>query len=203
MQVQKDDIRKSILREAQTIFLQKGFAKASMRQIADASHIGLSNIYNYFPGKDEIFCTIVQPVVSAFEAMLQEHHGHSGVDIMEMHSEAYLRYVIDEYLMLLNKHRSLLQLLFFHAQGSSLEDFRENFTRRSTVLVKEYFRRMKEKHPHLHIEVSDFFIHLHTAWMFTLFEELLMHRKKPEELEQIITEYITFEVIGWRELMKI
>ncbi|MDO4180411.1 MAG: TetR/AcrR family transcriptional regulator [Bacteroidales bacterium] len=203
MQVQKDDIRKSILREAQTIFLQKGFAKASMRQIADASHIGLSNIYNYFPGKDEIFCTIVQPVVSAFEAMLQEHHGHSGVDIMEMHSEAYLRYVIDEYLMLLKKHRRLLQLLFFHAQGSSLEDFRENFTRRSTVLVKEYFRRMKEKHPHLHIGVSDFFIHLHTAWMFTLFEELLMHRKKPEELEQIITEYITFEVIGWRELMKI
>ncbi len=203
MQRQKEDIRKTILKEAEGIFLKKGFYKASMREIADASHIGLSNIYNYFPAKDEIFCTIVYPAVNAFESMLQEHHGKRGVDIMLMQSEEYFREVVDEYLALLSKHRNLLLLLFFNSRGSSLEDFREDFTKRSTVVVKEYFRMMKEQHPHLNIKVSDFFIHLHTAWMFTLFEELLMHRMRPKELEQIITEYITFEVIGWRELMKV
>lgn len=203
MQVQKEDIRKMILKEAERIFLKKGFSKTSMREIADASHLGLSNIYNYFLGKDELFCTIVRPVMNDFESMLQEHHGHRGKDIMLMQSEDYFRYVVDEYMTILSKYRGLLLLLFFNSRGSSLEDFRERFTERSTLVVKEYFRTMKEKHPHLNIRVSDFFIHLHTAWMFTLFEELLKHRMKPEEQEQIITEYITFEVIGWRELMKV
>lgn len=43
----------------------------------------------------------------------------------------------------------------------------------------------------------------HAAWMFTLFEELLMHRIRPRETERVIREYITFEITGWRELMKI
>lgn len=55
----------------------------------------------------------------------------------------------------------------------------------------------------MNINVTDFSIHLHTAWMFTMFEELIMHRVGTENLEQIVTEYITFEVTGWRELMKI
>ena len=62
---------------------------------------------------------------------------------------------------------------------------------------------MKEKYPQMSINVTDFSIHLHTAWMFTMFEELIMHRVGTENLEQIVTEYITFEVTGWRELMKI
>lgn len=55
----------------------------------------------------------------------------------------------------------------------------------------------------MNINVSYFSIHLHTAWMFTMFEELIMHRVGIGDLEQIVTEYITFEVTGWRELMKI
>lgn len=203
MQYPKDDIQKEILKAAEKVFLENGFPKASMREIAQEAQVGLSNIYNYFKSKDDIFCTVVRPVISAFERMLHEHHGRYGADIMEMYSTEYLRYVIEEYMTLIQKHRKLLVLLFFHAQGSSLENFKENFTERSTSLVKEYFRDMKEKHPQMNINVTDFSIHLHTAWMFTMFEELIMHRVGTEDLEQIVTEYITFEVTGWRELMKI
>lgn len=202
MQYPKDDIQKEILKAAEKVFLENGFPKASMREIAQEAQVGLSNIYNYFKNKDDIFCTVVRPVISAFDRMLHEHHGRYGADIMEMYSSEYLRCVIEEYMTLIQKHRKLLVLLFFHAQGSSLENFKENFTERSTSLVKEYFRDMKEKYPQMSINVTDFSIHLHTAWMFTMFEELIMHRVGTENLEQIVTEYITFEVTGWRELMK-
>ena len=202
MQYPKDDIQKDILKAAEKVFLQKGFQKASMREIAQEAQVSLSNIYNYFKNKDEIFRTVVRPVISAFERMLHEHHGRYGADIMEMYSADYLRYVIEEYITLIQEHRKLLVLLF-HAQGSSLERFKEEFTEHSTSLVKEYFKEMKEKHPQMNINVSDFSIHLHTAWMFTMFEELIMHRVGIGDLEQIVTEYITFEVTGWRELMKI
>ena len=139
----------------------------------------------------------------ALEAMLQEHHGIRGEDVMRMKSEKYLKACIDEYVSLIDEHRTLLEILLFRAQGSLLEHFRESYTDRSTELVKAWFASMQRKYPEINTTVSDFIIHLHTVWMFTMFEELIMHRVGIEDLEQIVTEYITFEVTGWRELMKI
>lgn len=203
MQISKEDIRAEILRQAAGIFGSRGFARSSMRDIAEAARVCPSNIYNYFPGKDALFREVVRPAVRSFDRMLEEHHGRQGADIMEMLSESYFRQVVEEYVLLLREYRTELQLLFFRAQGSSLEHYREEFTDRSTMLVREYFREMKRRHPQIDVDVSDFFIHLHTAWMFTLFEELLMHRTGPDETERIVTEYITFEITGWRELIKI
>ena len=48
MQIPKDNIRNNILKAAENIFLEKGYSKTSMREIAAKSNVVLSNIYNYF-----------------------------------------------------------------------------------------------------------------------------------------------------------
>jgi len=139
MQVLKEDIRGRILTIARQQFEKKGYSKTSMREIAELSSVGVGNIYNYFTSKDELFREVVRPVLCALEAMLQEHNGIRGEDIMMMRSEKYLKSCIDEYVSLIDKHRSLMEILLFRAQGSSLERFRENYTDRSTELVKAWF----------------------------------------------------------------
>ena len=203
MQVQKEDIRGRILKVARLQFEQKGYSKTSMREIAVLAGVGVGNIYNYFASKDELFREVVRPVLYALEAMLQEHHGIRGEDIMMMRSEKYLKSCIDEYVSLINTHRELMEILLFHAQGSSLEHFRENYTDRSTELVKAWFAAMRQKHPEINTAVSDFIIHLHTVWMFTMFEELLMHSVPKQEMETILHDYILFEIQGWRAIIKI
>ena len=203
MQVLKEDIRGRILAVAEQQFGQKGYSKTSMREIAGAVGVGVGNIYNYFRSKDELFHEVVYPVLYAMEAMLQEHHGIRGEDIMMMRSEKYLKSCIDEYVSLIDKHRSLMEILLFRAQGSSLERFRENYTDRSTELVKAWFASMQQKHPEINTAVSDFIIHLHTVWMFTMFEELLMHSVPQQEMEAILHDYILFEIQGWRAIIKI
>ena len=146
---------------------------------------------------------VVRPVLCALEAMLQEHHGIRGEDIMMMRSEKYLKSCIDEYVLLIDKHRALMGILLFRAQGSSLERFRENYTDRSTEVVKAWFVAMQQKHPEINTAVSDFIIHLHTVWMFTMFEELLMHSVPRQEMEAILHDYILFEIQGWRAIIKI
>lgn len=94
-------------------------------------------------------------------------------------------------------------LLFFKSQGSSLENFKSEFTNRSTDLVKQYFLAMKLKYPQVNTDISIFSVRLHSVWMFALFEELLMNNIRLKDIDKIVTEYITFEVTGWRELMKI
>ena len=138
MQVLKEDIRDRILAIARQQFAQNGYSKTSMREIAGLAGVGVGNIYNYFANKDELFREVVRPVLYALEAMLQEHHGIRGEDIMMMRSEKYLKSCIDEYVSLINTHRGLMEILLFRAQGSSLEHFRENYTDRSTELVKAW-----------------------------------------------------------------
>ena len=101
MQYSKDDIQKEILKAAEKVFLENGFPKASMREIAQEAEVGLSKIYNYFKSKDDIFCTVVRPVISAFERMLHEHHGRYGADIMEMYSTESLCKNLRRYIELL------------------------------------------------------------------------------------------------------
>ncbi|HIT39214.1 MAG TPA: TetR/AcrR family transcriptional regulator [Candidatus Caccoplasma intestinavium] len=201
MQISKEHIRKNILQTAQSLFYTKGYAKVPMREIASKSHVSLSNIYNYYDSKEKIFQEIVQPAIDDFNRILDEHHGRSGTDIMEMFSDDYLQNLIKEYLSL-NKHRDRLFLLLFRAQGTSLEKFKDDFSDRSTAEVKRYFIRMKQKYPQINIDISDFTIHLHTVWMFTMLEELVMHRKEPQEIEKIVTEYMIFSTTGWKELIK-
>ena len=203
MQVLKEDIRSRILTVAKQQFEQKGYSKTSMREMAELANVGVGNIYNYFRNKDELFREVVRPVLCALEAMLQEHHGIRGEDIMMMRTKKYLKSCIGEYVSLIEKYRSLMEILLFHAQGSSLEHFRENYTDRSTELVKAWFVTMQQKYPEINTAVSDFIIHLHTVWMFTMFEELLMHSVPRQEMEAILHDYILFEIQGWRAIIKI
>ena len=120
MQTLKSDIRNRILSAAKEQFVQRGYLKTSMREIADAVDVGVGNLYNYFENKDELFCVILRPVSDALERMLQEHHGAKGADIMLICSEEYLKSAVDEYISLINKHGELMKILLFHSQGSSL-----------------------------------------------------------------------------------
>lgn len=203
MQVLKGNIRKKILEAAGQLFARKGYAKTSMREVAARAGVGVGNLYHYFPAKDELFTELLRPVLSAFDTMLTRHHGMRGEDIMQMKSEVYLKDCIDEYVTLINRHRDLLGILLFHAQGSSLECFRQEFTDRSTEVVKAWFADMQERHPGIHTSVSDFIIHLHTVWMFTLFEELLMHAVTGKEMENVLHDYILFEIEGWKAITQI
>ena len=179
MQVQKEDIRSRVLAAARRQFGRKGYSGTSMREIAASAGVGVGNIYKYFTSKDD------------------------GEDIMAMRSEKYLESCIDEYVSLIDRHRGLMEILLLRAQGSSLEHFREDYTDRSTEVVKAWFASMQRKHPGINTAVSDFIIHLHTVWMFTMFEELLMHSVPRQEMESILHDYILFEIQGWRAIIRI
>ena len=51
--------RQVIVDAAYTVFIEKGYHAASMRQIAKSAGIAVGGIYNHFSGKEEIFAAIV------------------------------------------------------------------------------------------------------------------------------------------------
>ncbi len=80
MQIKKDYTREQIVEVAKQVFMTKGYTKTSMRDIAAGVGIGVSNIYNYFKGKDELFRNIVGLLITELEQMMHEHHNVNDQD---------------------------------------------------------------------------------------------------------------------------
>ncbi|WP_294555499.1 TetR/AcrR family transcriptional regulator [uncultured Bacteroides sp.] len=201
MQYLKGDIQERILNASEEVFLEKGYKDASMREIASRSGVTVSNIYHYFTNKDELFRTILKPVLNDLYAMIYNHDADKMTLEVFIDSESQ-RASVQEYIELVSEHRDRLRLLLFQAQGSELENFRSEYTDLMTRTISVFFQGMKQKYPHINIVITDFFIHLNTVWLFTLLEELVLHPVKREEMQKFIAEYIAFETAGWKELMK-
>lgn len=203
MQTLKSDINSRILCSARALFYRYGFLKTSMREIARNAGVCTGNLYNYYPSKDLLFSSVLKPATDALEEMLINHHGSEGEDILRLRSEEYLEETITEYVTLLEKHRDLLKILFFRSQGSSLHKYREEYTDNATTIVKKWFENMKSLHPEINAEVSDFMIHIQSVWLFSLFEEILMHDIGPCEARKAIRDYLIFEIEGWKAITRI
>ena len=74
-QVQKDDVRETILDSARTEFLEHGFEGSSMRRIALKSKMTVGNLYRYFKNKEELSNTIVSPTLKIFNDTVRELSG--------------------------------------------------------------------------------------------------------------------------------
>lgn len=203
MQTLKSDIRKRILAVSKRLFLKNGYRGATTRDIAREAGITLSNLYHYYASKDDLFCRLLKPATDALNALLDERNGQEGYDISTIQAEGYAEASLKEYMDIIHRHKTALKLLLFHAQGSSLEGFKECYVNKATRGVLDWFKAMKAKYPEMNIDVSEFFIHLNTVWMFTLLEEILMHDLGEKETRSVLTEYVEFELIGWRKMMQI
>ncbi len=203
MQIQKDNIRKLILDVARTEFLCMGFKNTSMRSIAQKADVGLSNIYNYFKNKDEIFCELLSGLLRAIDLVMEEHNSPDYISIDIFSSDEYMRTQIDMFVELIESYKEDFDLLLFKSAGSSLENYRNEITDIHTQKGIEYIALMKEKYPEINGNISEFFIHTMSSWWISIISELVMHDLSHKALEDFIGEYVEFVTAGWEKVMRI
>jgi len=114
----------------------------------------LSNIYNYFKNKDEIFLEIVSPATDDLFAFVKDKHTEKYIDFNLMSTRAYQEETVDVYIQLQMKYKEEIRLLLFHLQGSTLENFREALTEYLTevsnnhkMIVKNIIHKYMKSHP--------------------------------------------------------
>jgi AcrR family transcriptional regulator len=72
MQTLKDEVREGILAAAMDEFLKKGFSGSSMNAIANSAGISVSNIYNYYPGKEPVFEALTDGVARSLKKLVTD-----------------------------------------------------------------------------------------------------------------------------------
>lgn len=82
MRVRTDEKRQEILRIAQQVFREKGYAETSMAEIASRLGGSKSTAYSYFPSKEDLFVAVMLDIASrSAEAVLDELERAGGGDM--------------------------------------------------------------------------------------------------------------------------
>lgn len=73
MQIKKEEMKSEIIKSAKNEFLEKGFQGASVRGIVKNAKTTIGNFYNYFDGKEDVFCAVVEPTHKVITRFIQTH----------------------------------------------------------------------------------------------------------------------------------
>jgi AcrR family transcriptional regulator len=203
MQVKKNEIKEQIINAAKREFLELGFEKASLRQIAARAGVTKGNIYTYFKNKDELFCSIVEPA----EALIRDYmnddtyipdYGNDPVSSEKLSSETYRRFVYG-----LSRYRDELKLLFFSSAGSGYTGFKEDVYRLYTESCRNFFNRWFALNPDKQIDVSDMLLHSFASLYLSFIEEILIHEPDDVEMESYISQMAKFVTGGMMKLINV
>ena len=204
MQIPKDQTRKLLLKTAKEAFLQKGYKAVSMREISKLSGVGLSNIYNYYPCKDELLSVVLHPLLEAMNAMLDNHNRDENLTLEIFTSEDYYRKSMQEMMGIITHYRKEMKLLINETQDTCFKDYLEHWCEKSSKLGMEYLYRMNERFPELHTKISPLFMNFSCSLWITMIKEVVLHEDLTKEnMESFISEYIQFSTGGWKNLMRV
>lgn len=201
MQITKQEIKNRLINSSRELFLEKGYSNVTMRNIAERAEIGLSNIYNYVSNKEELFKIIVQPVISKLIKITEKNSNIDRIKLNINDYDKFIENIINDYTSVIYKYRTEITILLFRSQGCTFETFKQDFSNRVTEVFKNYLKVFSETPNYKTINVSDEFIHLHTIWIFALFEDVILNNIKDKKLDNLIKEYIKYEAITWKEIV--
>jgi len=199
MQILKDNIKKKILEAAKKEFLAKGFSDASMRTIAANAGVGVSTIYTYYQNKDELMTEVCMPFVNAANTITVEHHNADTNidDMLDINKQSETAHML---ISLVKKYKDLIRLILFRSDGSSMNNFRDEYNDRTTAHMLWFFGKMKMKYPYINTEISTFFLHANCAWMLSIIGEIVSHDLSDEEINKFTKDYVRYSTAGWATL---
>lgn len=142
-QVLKPEVRDRILNAAVVAFATKGYAAATMNDIARSAGVAVANLYRYYANKEELFAAAVpEPLVERFEALLDASvraHAHKA-GLARRADEAAARELLEFWI----EHRHAVVILLARADGSIHQSFAERFVAR---LVTRSLAEIRAAHP--------------------------------------------------------
>ncbi|MCG8569506.1 MAG: TetR/AcrR family transcriptional regulator [Spirochaetes bacterium] len=205
MQNKKEDVKNIIMNSARQDFLEFGFEKASLRQIAAKAGVTKGNIYTYFTSKDELFCHLVEPALKFIkESMIQgsadpeyfQNYGKTPEESFEFSRKNFVTYADCLFL-----YTDELKLLFFASPGSSLENFREKIFELYSQSSQSFFENIAKVNPSVNKNISIMLIHSLASMYLSFIEEVIVHKPQKKELDLYLEQIATFYHFGMMEVM--
>ncbi len=199
MQIQKEHIRNAIVESARKEFMKRGFRKASMRAIAFDADVTLSNIYNYFPDKDALFCEIFAEILENLRL------GQKFIETVEKgpehHDMEYHMRLMDKPIQYVYAHRDMFDLLLYHSEGSSLSDLPEEVTRWFARIMQLSVEAVREKYGIQAERPSEYLTHYIGAMWVHFIMDSVRYKLPVDKALESGRQIMSFVIHGWSGML--
>ncbi|WP_032122386.1 TetR/AcrR family transcriptional regulator [Clostridium amazonitimonense] len=185
MQYLKEEVRKSIIKEALKEFKEKGYKRASIRNIAKNSNTSVGNLYKYFDSKETLYENIIGSVYNSLMTYINQF------DKVKINNKAEpIFYGLLDNIMEIFKYSSIeLSILLNKSQGSKYENCKNNFVDFVTRIVTEtmkYELSLQGK-----ILKDNFIIYLVSHSLVESISIILEEKEDGEEVKKLILDIIS------------
>lgn len=202
------ETRDRLLESARQEFMEKGYMRASLRNICKNAGVTTGALYFFFQDKEDLFASLVEtPLQKLYETMLEHyrleleqvhgnessHTGTAGTAAREPHADdqetaARLVHYIYQY------HEEF-KMLLTRSQGSrfehSVEQFVEITEQHYRILANETAEK-KQMRP-----AEDYLIHWMSHMTVDMFVHLLTHEPSEQAALQHVKPIVQYMTAGW------
>ncbi|MCR4728370.1 MAG: TetR/AcrR family transcriptional regulator [Lachnospiraceae bacterium] len=196
----KTENHEKIVAAAFEEFRTYGFEEASMRRIAQTCDMSVSGLYKHFPGKEEMFTSLVKPTLDGLMELYHEIEteyfddlSKSGkADISNTKSELVraMEYIYDNF--------DVFELIICKSKGSAYENFKHDIAKLEENVTLRYIEEIRKNGIHVKaVNLKEFHL-LVTASIEALFQTVTHGFSRKEALHFAKT-VETFYSPAWKE----
>jgi len=143
----KSGNHEKIIEAAFREFLEYGFQDASMRRIASLSGMSASGLYKHFPGKEEMFAALVDPVIEEFMSLYHKIESDYSEGLMTEGSEKIWsgHNEILRSMEFIYDHYNEVKLIVCRSQGTRYGNFTHEVAELEEKATLRYVEGLKKK----------------------------------------------------------
>ncbi len=197
------ETKERLLESAKAEFLEKGYAKASLRKICADAGVTTGALYFFFKDKEDLFAQIVGPPYNGLKEILLRHFSEEDKIMSEKEMYEHIDAGHDEIsaalIHHLYKNYDAFTLLLKRAQGSRFEGCVDELV----DMVEGTYRAMAEKMARLipDKKVNPYMRHWLTHMIIDAFIHLFTHERDEQRALGNMSKIMNFLVKGWAKMI--
>ena len=194
---QENEARERLIACAKTEFLEKGFAKASLRSISAAAGMTTGAVYFFCKDKNGLFGAVVgEPLQKIMQAIAQHFSSDLHTDPAAFQHQTGDHDDFAEMLIsLLYADRDAMLILLEKSAGSSYENIIDRFVE----MIEQHNLALAEKYAALFPDkrINQYFLHWFSHVSINAFVHLVTHEEDMECAQKEIKPVMDMLIEGW------
>lgn len=195
-----EGIDEKILSCAKEEFLEKGYADASLRTIAQNAGVSTSTIYTRYFDKEGLFRFLIEPAIqgmkellsqslTGFSSLTQKEQGTMYKKYSDQGFPGFITYIYDYFLE--------FKVLITGAPGTMYQDFLESLVEIDNECMKNFLVQTKSK-AFMERKITDEFLHVVSSAFYSGMFEVVVHDMPLEDATKYINQLRNFYESGWK-----
>lgn len=183
-------------------FLEKGFEKASMRDIGKKAGMTQAGLYRHFASKEDMFASLVEPLITKIcsDAETHENNAYSSFDRTNDFREMTNDNMVKMMKGILSEYYDEIRLLVCCSHGTRYENFIHDLVTEETKHTLQAFDYIRASGLYIR-EISEDELHVILSAYMTAVLEPVAHNWPLDKALKCLDQVEAFFMPAWEKLM--